>query len=100
MAYLQTGKLEKALLYQNKSLEIKKKMVKENDVSLANGFYNLAIIYESLEKLEESIEFHQAALKIRKKQFGKHPSLTKESSHNLIRIIEKNSFKDFGLRNL
>ena len=99
LAYLKTGKLEKALVYQNKSLEIKKKMLKENDVSLSNGFHNLAIIYESLEKLEESIENHQNALKIRKKHFGKHHSLTKESSQNLIRIIEKkqNLSKDFGL---
>jgi len=62
--YLRTGNYELAEEYLQKSLEIKKKILNENDRRLGNDHHNLGVLYEKIWKYELALKHYNDAEQI------------------------------------
>ena len=71
VAYRQDA-YDKALLWYEKELEIRGKLVDDTDVSLAPGLQALGDVNAKLGKLEVALAKYKMALKIRNKHLGDH----------------------------
>jgi len=59
----QSGQIDTALLYYQRSLDIAVKTGNKNDA--ATCLNNIAAIYKDLGKIDEDLEFHQSSLRIK-----------------------------------
>ncbi len=83
---LYLGRLEQALKFQLKSVEIRKEIFDPKHLDLANSYNNLSLIYRDLGQLEQGLEFQLKAIEIREEILDpKHPNLA--GSYNNISMI-------------
>ncbi|CAF1400381.1 unnamed protein product, partial [Rotaria magnacalcarata] len=79
----QQGKYPEAVKFYEKSLEIKRKTLPENDASLAPTYSNIGLVYDNMGEYSKALEFHEKSLKIREVSLPPtHPDLA--SSYNNI----------------
>ncbi|CAF1510125.1 unnamed protein product [Rotaria magnacalcarata] len=68
---------EKAITFYKESLEIYRKILPKDDVSLATIYNNIALAYNNMDDYSEALEFYEKSFKIREKALPpNHPSLT------------------------
>ena len=76
-------KFEVAMNYQEKGLEIKIKLIKGNDPSLASSYFRMGEIYSELGNETKALEYYEMSLEMRKRLFsGDHPDIAR-SLNNL-----------------
>jgi len=70
------GKHSEALDYYERSLEIKKETLPQNDLSLATSYNNIALMYDDNRNYKKAVEYVQQALQIRQQTLSEdHPDL-------------------------
>ncbi|MFT4762194.1 MAG: CHAT domain-containing protein/Tfp pilus assembly protein PilF [Paraglaciecola sp.] len=68
---------DKALVYHNQSLKIKKAVLGNTDSSLGINYNNIGVVYQQLGEHGKAIDFYERALVIKIKQYGKvHPRVS------------------------
>jgi tetratricopeptide (TPR) repeat protein len=86
--YKALGKLQHALEFQKKALEIRENVLDKQHPDLAQSYNNLSDIYQDLGQLEQALEFQKKALDIRENVLDKlHPDLA-NSYNNLSTIYQ------------
>ncbi|CAF1510303.1 unnamed protein product, partial [Rotaria sp. Silwood1] len=60
------GEYSKALLYYEKSLDINKKILSPNDLSLASSYNNIGNVYNNMGDYSKALSSHERSLEIRK----------------------------------
>ncbi|CAM4808793.1 unnamed protein product [Rotaria magnacalcarata] len=66
LTYQQCNYQEAATLYEN-SLEIMRKTLSEDDISLANTYNNIALAYQKMGDYSKALEFYEKSCKIKEK---------------------------------
>lgn len=69
--YLVDGELDKAYEFLNRSFEIRKKILPENDIFLSHGYYNMSNFYRRLGDIEKALAYSLKALSIRRNIYEK-----------------------------
>ncbi|CAF2047614.1 unnamed protein product [Rotaria magnacalcarata] len=64
------GKYPEAVRFYEKSLEIKRKTLPEDDASLANTYNNIGSVYDNMGEYLKALEFYQKARKIKEKSMS------------------------------
>ncbi|CAF1996519.1 unnamed protein product, partial [Rotaria magnacalcarata] len=64
------GKYPEAVKFYEKSLEIKRKTLPEDDASLANIYNNIALAYDNMGEYLNALDFYQKARKIKEKSMS------------------------------
>ncbi len=80
---------EDAISYYKQSLNIKRRFLKENSLSVATTYNNLGLAYKALERDKEALRYILASLKIRENILGEESSIVAESYNNLGTIYLK-----------
>ncbi|CAF2143882.1 unnamed protein product, partial [Rotaria magnacalcarata] len=79
----QQGKYPEATNFYEKSLEIERKTLPEDDASLAATYGNIGGVYDNMGEYSKALEYYEKDLEIMKKALPPtHPSLA--TSHNNI----------------
>ncbi|CAF1586109.1 unnamed protein product [Rotaria magnacalcarata] len=85
----QQGKYSKAVKFYEKSVEIERKILPEDDASLAPTYSNIGLVYNNMCEYSKALEFYEKSLKIRKISLPpNHPDLT--TFYNNIGLVYKN----------
>ncbi|CAM4880660.1 unnamed protein product [Rotaria socialis] len=85
----QQGKYPEAAKFYEKSLEIERKTLPEDDASLAPTYSNISAVYKSMGEYSKALEFYEKSLKLREISLPPHhPNLT--TSYNNIGLVYKN----------
>ncbi|CAF3114770.1 unnamed protein product [Rotaria socialis] len=72
----QQGKYQKAVTFYEKSLEIERKTLPEDDASLAPTNSNIGLVYDNLGEYSKALEFYEKSLEIREISLPlNHPDL-------------------------
>jgi len=79
---------EDALAMDLESLDLRRKELGEDHLSVATAHNGLAVAYYNLDRTEEGIEHAQRALEIRRTQLGDHP-LVANTLNNLAVFVEE-----------
>ncbi|CAF4639228.1 unnamed protein product, partial [Rotaria magnacalcarata] len=61
----QQGKYQKTVKFYEKSLEIKRKTLPEDDASLTPTYSNIGVVYYNMGEYSKALEFYEKSLKIR-----------------------------------
>ncbi len=86
LLYKDMGRLEKALEFQLKAMDIYEKALDGNHPLVATSYNNVSLIYKDMGQLEKALEFQLKALDIREKVLAKnHPDLA--TSYNNVSSI-------------
>ncbi|CAF1629856.1 unnamed protein product, partial [Rotaria magnacalcarata] len=64
------GKYPEAVKFYEKSLEIERKTLPEDDASLANTYNNIALAYDNMGEYLNALDFYQKARKIKEKSMS------------------------------
>lgn len=76
------GKYDQALVFYHKSLDIKMKLLGENDPSVSGLLNNIALALVKKEELDKALEFYQKSVDLKLKRLGgMHPSLSTSYSN-------------------
>ncbi|CAF3436063.1 unnamed protein product [Rotaria socialis] len=83
------GKYPEAVKFYEKCLEIKRKILPEDDASLASTYGNIGRVYNNMGEYSKALEFYEKSLKIREISLpANHPDLA--TSYNNIGGVYKN----------
>ncbi|CAF4613927.1 unnamed protein product [Rotaria magnacalcarata] len=83
------GKYQEAVKFYEKSLEIKRKTLPEDDASLAPTYSNIGEVYRNMGEYSKALEYYEKGLEITKKALPPtHPDLA--TSYNNIGLVYKN----------
>ncbi|CAM4960445.1 unnamed protein product [Rotaria socialis] len=83
------GKYPEAVKFYEKCLEIKRKILPEDDASLASTYGNIGRVYNNMGEYSKALEFYEKSLKIREISLpANHPNLA--SSYNNIGSVYDN----------
>lgn len=91
MGYMFTnlGKHDSAFYYLQKALSIRQKKLRQDDIELANTFYNLARNYENQYELSKALDLHMKALKIRTAKLNAGHEALANSLHQIGSAYQK-----------
>ena len=85
LAYQSLGLYEQARELLHKSLDIRKSLLEEDDLELAESYFNLSHLHFQTLQYQEGADFARQSLKIRQARLGPTHDLTLESMANLAR---------------
>jgi hypothetical protein len=88
-AYKMIGKKEKGVIYAKRALDIRKGLLKPNAIDLANAHNNLGILVNDLNRLEEAVEIHSEAVRIKEANPDCPEVLLAQSYSNLGRSLTR-----------
>ena len=77
------GDYDKALIYKNKALEIRKEILGEKHADTASSYNNIGVDYSCLKNNDESLKYYNKALEIRKEVLGEKHTDTASSYDNI-----------------
>ncbi|CAF1373514.1 unnamed protein product [Rotaria sp. Silwood1] len=87
--YNNLGEYSKALFYYEKSLDIDKKILSPNDLSLASSYNNIGMVYKNMGEYSKALSYYEKDLEITKKALPpNHPDLA--ASYNNIGNVYDN----------
>lgn len=87
LIYKQQGQLETAMVWYQRSMNIREQLRGKNSVEVAEALNNMGELFRTRKDLKRAMECHKRALKIRQKQLGSNSPETAVSMNNIAGVM-------------